>query len=86
MQPIEYQDNGQDEIYYQKNDFKPIKIVTTWSKALSVTYVVLGDVRYLEDLKHSMKELLVNNIYEDWEKNYLDSTLSYPSYLISSET
>lgn len=78
LTPIEYSDKGQDEVYFKKTDFKPIKICTTWSKSLSTTYVVLGDVRYLDDVKYSMKELLCKNIYEAWEKNYFDCKPLFP--------
>lgn len=73
LTPIEYTDLGEDEIYYKKTDFKPIKICCTWSKTLSVTYVVLGDCRYLDDMKYSAKELLIKNIYNQWQTNYYDS-------------
>ena len=72
LTPVEYTVDGQDEIYYKKTEFKPIKICTTWSKTLSVTYVILGDCRYLTDLSFSAKELLIKNIYNEWEHNYFD--------------
>lgn len=71
--PTEYSDYGNDEIYFKKSDFKPIKICNTWSKSLSVTYIILGDCRYLDNMKYSAKELLIKNIYSQWQDNYYDS-------------
>jgi len=70
--PTEYLDSGNDEIYFKRNDFRPLKICTTWSKSMSVTYVVLGDVRYLDQMKYSEREVLLRNINTQWEKNYYD--------------
>jgi hypothetical protein len=71
--PTEYQDFGEDEIYFKKSDFRPLKICTTWSKSVSVTYLVVGDIRYLDNLKFSEREVLLKQIYSQWEKNYYDS-------------
>lgn len=70
--PTEYQDFGEDEIYFKKADFRPLKICTTWSKSMSVTYMVIGDVRYLDNLKFSEREVLLKQIYSQWERNYYD--------------
>lgn len=70
--PTEYQDFGEDEIYFKKADFRPLKICTTWSKSMSVSYVIIGDVRYLDNLKFSEREVLLKQIYSQWERNYYD--------------
>lgn len=72
LAPSEYQDFGEDEIYFKKADFRPLKICTTWSKSLSITYMMVGDVRYLDNLKFSEREVLLKQIYHQWEHNYYD--------------
>ena len=71
--PTEYSDSGNDEIYFKKGDFRPLKVCTTWSRSASITYLVVGDVRYLDSLKHSEKEVIMKQVYGQWEKNYYDS-------------
>ena len=34
--------------------------------------MIVGDVRYLDNLKHSEKEVLLKNVYSQWENNYYD--------------
>lgn len=70
--PTEYQDSGNDEIYFKKNDFRPLKICTAWSRSISITYMIVGDVRYLDTMKHSEKEVLLKQVYSQWESNYYD--------------
>jgi Regulator of chromosome condensation (RCC1) repeat len=72
LAPTEYTDAGCDEIYYKRADFRPLKVCTTWSKSASITYMVVGDVRYLDNLKFSEREVLLKNVYSQWEKNYYD--------------
>lgn len=72
LTPTEYSDAGCDEIYFKRSDFRPLKICTTWSKSIGITYMVVGDVRYLDNMKFSEREVLLKNVYAQWEKNYYD--------------
>ena len=58
MVPLEYTNETNDEIYYKKNDFRPFKINTTWSRTISVTYITVADCRRLmPKMKHSGVEI-----------------------------
>lgn len=57
----------------KKRDFKPLKICCSWSKSISVTYVIVGDCRAVKDkYKHSEQELFCKNIANQWQENYFD--------------
>lgn len=46
LSPVEYAD-PEDEIYYCKTMFKPLKLLTTWSKTISICYFMMADLRFL---------------------------------------
>jgi alpha-tubulin suppressor-like RCC1 family protein len=46
LTPIEYSDPD-DEIYFSKNSFKPVKVMTTWSRTISICYFLMADMRYM---------------------------------------
>lgn len=39
---------------------------------MSVTYVMVGDCRKLQDLKHVTKENILKKISDNWNKQYFD--------------
>jgi hypothetical protein len=46
LTPVEYNDPD-DEIYFCKIMFKPVKLMTTWSKTMSICSFLMADLRYL---------------------------------------
>jgi len=49
--------------------FKPIKIMTKWSKSVSVTYLVLADFRDQDKSEREMQNFCTR-LAEAWEDNY----------------
>jgi hypothetical protein len=69
LSPIEYS-NPEDEIYFMKGEFKPLKIVTTWSRTISVSTLIMADLRFLTNTSAPHVEVILKQVYKDWEQNY----------------
>ena len=75
--PIEYQ-STEDEIYYLKNDFRPIKICTSWSRTVSLTYLLMADCRYLNNKSPTDIEMILKRVSKEWEADYYERRQSLP--------
>lgn len=73
--PAEYSD-PQDEICFMKSDFRPLKVLTTWSKTISVTTLLMADVRYLSGKSSTSIEVILKQISDEWKANERDGNCS----------
>ena len=69
--PVEYIDKD-DEVYYLKGLYRAIKVCTSWSRSVSVSYLVMADVRYMEGKSPSVVEVLLKSISKEWEQHYTE--------------
>ena len=70
--PRKYED-PEDEIYFMRSDFRPIKVLTSWSKTISVTTLLMADVRYLTGETSTRTDMILKQVQKEWGMNERDS-------------
>ncbi|KAL4464464.1 hypothetical protein ABPG72_011752 [Tetrahymena utriculariae] len=59
-------------------DFYPVRIETTWSKSVSLTYIRMADTRTF-DQGTQFKQKLINTLIQKWQESYLN-TMDVPFF------
>lgn len=74
-----------DKKYFSGKDyenFRPVKLVTKWSRSLSFTYLVLVDFRNSSGVKDSVltRDRIAEKIIGKWRENHMQSFLISQTY------